>query len=178
MLENQLMALLRSTLMADSRLAGVAVDRKLPLDAIGAPKVPTVFTQQIGTARYGFLKREYLPLPEPAETMLYRETQYMETTVQVSATARRKPVDEAFPTAFDICRAASDILQGDAALATLAAQNVRPGRITNIRDVPFLNESAQNEDNPSFDVVLHHVQITESTTTPPVAVFEPKIGRV
>lgn len=81
------------------------------------------------------------------------------------------------PSAKDICKVASDILQGDEGLAALAVQRVRPLRVTDIRNLQFVNESDQYEMMPNFDITLVYPQVVESTT-PPVDAIEPVFGRV
>lgn len=147
---------------------------------IGTPSQPTVTYQSILEQRYGHMRRAYLPGPVPTDPMTGLMTQWWESTLQIGAMARRDPQDPDFmtlPTAMDICKAASDILQSDTGLAALAAQGVRPLRITSIRNLQWLNESDQFEAMPNFDLVLVYPQTLE-TATPPALTFEPVTGRV
>jgi hypothetical protein len=182
MLENALMALIRSTLLdgftAYSGYSDILVKQKYQPSTIGVTSAPTIQLHHIHSKRYGVLGREEINTATPDFTHV--ETQWWETTIQVGCTARRDPNDPNFltlPSALDIVKVASDILQGDRGLALLAVQRVRPLRITQVRDLRFINDSDQYEAQPSFDIVLSHVQITESTT-PPVAVTVPNVGRV
>jgi len=118
--------------------------------------------------------------PTVLPDMVNRFTQWWETTIQIGATSRRNPTDPDFltlPSANDICKAASDILQQDAGLTALAVQRVRPLRITDVRNVQFVNESDQYEAMPSFDITLVYPQVLDSAT-PPVITVEPDFGRV
>lgn len=147
---------------------------------MGLPSEPTVTFQSILEQRYGWLRRAYAPGPAPDDPMTGAMTQWWESTLQIGAIARRDPNDPNFmtlPTAMDICKAASDILQSDTGLSALAAQRVRPLRITAIRNLQWVNESDQYESMPSFDLVLVYPQTIE-TETPPVVTFEPVTGRV
>lgn len=179
MLENQLLALVRSTLLGQLD-AGVEVVQLYQPSTVGQASGPQVVMQTIGNRRYGWVKREDVQPVPPETDMTHIETQWWETTVQIGVTARRNPEDPNFltlPSAMDICKAASDILQSDTGLTALAVQRVRPLRITEIRQVRFVNDSDQFEAMPSFDVVLVYPQMTISTT-PPVTLFVPDFGRV
>lgn len=177
MLENALYALVKSTLLA-SLTPDVQVKTAYQPTTVAMPTGPVVLMQSIGERRYGALRR----YDDPAGTgdMVHIEEQWWETTMQIGVTARRNPEDPAFltlPSAMDICKQASDILQGDKGLSLLAVQRVRPLRITTIRQVRFVNDSDQYEAMPSFDVTLVHPQVTTSTT-PPATSLEPDFGRV
>lgn len=175
-----LYALVRSTLVAGlaaRALPGIAVRAVYQPQTVGTPSAPQVTIQAIGDKRYGALKRLDLPATDP---LAHIEQQWWETTLQIGSTARRDPNAPNFltlPTAMDICKAASDILQSDWGLAALAVQRVRPLRVTSIRNVQWVNESDQYEAMPNFDLTLVYPQTIE-TTTPPVVTFEPVTGRV
>lgn len=178
MLENTLLALVRSVLLA--AVPGVEVNALYQPSTVGMPSGPQILQQVIMSRRYGALRREDRWPTTPAEEFQHIETQWWETTLQIGATARLDPTDPnymASRTAMDICKAASDALQSDTGLAALAVQRVRPLRITEIRQVRFVNDSDQYEAMPSFDVVLSHPQVTISTT-PPAVTLEPDFGRV
>lgn len=185
MFENDLLTLVRSTLLSGftslgGGFAAVKVRQAYQPSTVGTAQGPQALLQTIGNRRYGALRRDDIPPVPPATDMTHIETQWWETTIQVGAEARRNPQDPAFltlPSAMDICKAASDILQSDTGLSALSVQRVRPLRITEIRNVRFVNESDQYEAMPSFDIVLVYPQ-TRTTTTPPVSTFEPNFGRV
>lgn len=173
-----LFALVRATLLTGlaARTITAGVELVWQPQTVGMPSEPTVTMQSIMEHRYGALRRAYAP----ADPMTGAMTQWWESTLQIGALARRDPQDPDFmtlPTAMDICKAASDILQSDEGLSALAVQRVRPLRITGIRNLQWVNESDQYEAMPSFDIVLVYPQTLE-TTTPPVVTFEPVTGRV
>jgi hypothetical protein len=187
MLEQSLFTLVRSTLVAGltargSGYAGIAVRQVYQPSTIGTPAAPQITMQTIGNRRYGAPRRDALQPVDPDRTadMVNRLTQWWETTIQIGATARRNPTDPDFltlPSANDICKAASDILQQDTGLAALAVQRVRPLRITDVRNVQFVNESDQYEAMPSFDLTLVYPQVLDGAT-PPAITVEPDFGRV
>lgn len=176
--ENELLALVRATIMAE--LPGVDVRQMQNPVTVGVPSPPTIFMQTIIPARrVGWVgRRDIVRMPDA--NMVHQEIQWLETTLQISALARRDPADPTYlnqPSAADLCRSAADILQGDRGLAQLAGGRVRPLRVTEVRTVYFVNDSDQYEANPSFDVVLIHVQIREGETAP-VSEFSGQAGRV
>lgn len=183
MLENDLYTLIRTTLLAEltGAYAGIVVRPIYQPLTVGTPTGPQITMQNILPGRrYGAPRRDVVQPGSGVGDMVNQTTQWWETTLQISATARRDPTAPDFltlPSAVDICKKASDILQGDTGLAALAVQRVRPLRITDIRNVQFVNESDQYEAMPSFDLTLVYLQVIESTT-PPVVVFEPVTGRV
>jgi len=177
MFENALYALVRSTLL--DGLTGVQVKTAYQPTTVAISSGPTILLQTVTSTRYGALRRYDDPAAGTGD-LPHLETQWWETVSQVGCTARRDPQDPAFltlPSAMDICKQASDILQGDKGLSLLAVQRVRPLRITTIRQVRFVNDSDQYEAMPSFDVTLVHPQVTTSTT-PPAISLEPVFGRV
>ena len=185
MQSNALAALVRSTLLAGltdkgSAYADVKVRQVYQPSTVGTPSAPQITMQFIGSYRVGALGRKYSSAVNPDADMIGTMLQWWTTTIQIGATARRNPEDPNFlmlPSAMDICKVASDILQSDKGLTALAAQQVRPLRIADIRMVQWVNESDQYEAWPNFDLVLVYPETTQ-TTTPPVVTFEPVTGRV
>lgn len=160
MLEQALFALVRAALLAELP-AGVKVLQKDNPVTVGVPTDPTVFMETIIPAqRVGWLSRQE-KLKLDLSEFEHEELQWLETTLQISALAR---LEDGQPSAADYASMAADILQGDAGMAVLAAQRVRPLRVTTSRTVFFVNDAQQYEANPSFDIVLSHVQIRTSTT--------------
>lgn len=178
----ELFTLVRSTLLAQfatrAGMNDVEVETVYQGQTIGPPAGPTVTMQSIINRRIGAVRR-HERLLDPL-TFQHEETQWWESTLQIGTLARRDPNDPAFltlPTAMDICKAASNILQSDAGLALLAAQRVRPLRITDVRNLQWVNESDQYEAMPSFDLVLSYPEIILGTT-PAAQSVKPDIGRV
>jgi hypothetical protein len=185
MQSNALATLLRNTLLAGLADKGagytdVQVKQVFQPLTVGVPSPPQVTMQFVGSYRVGALGRKYTFDPLNPADMEGRMLQWWNTTVQVGCTARRNPTSPDFltlPSAMDICKVASDILQSDKGLTALAVQGVRPLRIADIRLIQWVNESGQYEAWPIFDLVLVYLE-TLTTTTPPVVTFEPETRMV
>lgn len=185
MLENALFALLRSTLLAGLQDMGAPwsatlVEQRYQPGTVGMDSGANVGMMMVSHTRVGSMRRKEVQPVAPAADFTHLEIQWWETTIQISALCRQNPADPNYlslPTAGDIAKAASDILQGDKGLAAMAVQRVRPLRITSVRQLFFVNDSDQHEANPSFDIVLSHVQ-TVTGATPAVSQFEPVTAAV
>lgn len=185
MRETQLMVLVRSTLLAGLVDMGVpwsatSVKQRYQPGTVGMSHGANIGLMMVTSNRIGVMKRKELQPVAPATDFTHHEIQWWESTMQVSALCRLNPKDPDYlslPTAMDIAKAASDILQGDKGLAALAVEGVRPLRITSVRQLHFVNDSDQYEANPSFDITLSHRQ-TVTATTPPVSTYEPRVVKV
>lgn len=172
MLEQALIALVRTTLLAELPGGTKVLQKNNPV-SVGASSTPTVYIETIIPGqRVGWLGRQ--DRNTDTDDMTHEELQWLETTLQISALVT---LVDGQPSAADLCQQAADILQGDAGLAALAVARVRPLRVTTSRTVQIVNDRQQFEANPSFDIVLQHVQI-RSSVTPPVAAFIGNAGRV
>lgn len=186
MREDDLLTLVRSTLLAGLPAYGAWFDQAnvrsiyQPL-TLGMASGPVITMQPgITRRRYGAVRREEIEAATPGDDFTHRETQWWEDTMQIGAMFRRDPASAEFsaqPSAADLCRAASDILQSDAGLAALAAQRVRPLRVTELRQTTYVNESMQYERWPTFDITLIYPQITDSLT-PAASSITPDVGSV
>lgn len=131
----------------------------------GLLTAPTVYFYKIGDHRFGFLQRtdEWNSL---LNQMDHQELQNYETTFQVSALVLQTPpqlITTGY-TASDLVNEVSGILQSDSARNTLAQQNVGVLRITDIRNPYFVDDRDTFEASPSFDFVLTHSRIYNTTT--------------
>lgn len=186
MREDALLALVRSTLLAGLPAYGawynVTKVRNIyqPL-TVGMASGPTI-TMQAGITRrrVGSPRREEIQPDTPDGEFTHREIHWWEDTFQIGGMFRRDPTSADFvtqPSAADLCTAASNILQSDAGMAALAAERVRPLRITDLRRATFVNESNQYEAWPTFDIVLVYPQIVDGST-PVAQSITPDVGRV
>jgi hypothetical protein len=166
MLDNQLIALIISTLVAGETTAGITgtpIAQAFQPTQQGVNTEPTAFIYKVGDHRYGFLARSDV-YDSGTERIVHTETQQYETTFQLSALSIQNPATPSQYTASDICNLMASIIQSEAAVATLQAQGVGVERVTNVRNPYFLDDHDRYEASPSFDVVLTHKQIITSVT--------------
>lgn len=160
MLEQDLFALVRATLLAELPVGTKVLQKQNPV-SVGASSTPTIYMEMVVPGRrVGWLSRQdrlKLNLTE----FDHEELQWLETTLQISALAPRPATGMV---ASDYAALAAQILQGDKGLAAMAVQRVRPLRVETSRTVHFVNDAGQYEANPSFDIVLSHVSLRTSTT--------------
>lgn len=98
-----------------------------------------------------------------SETIIHKEIQTYESTFQLSALASQNPVSPGM-TASDILNLAASILQSSVTVQFLQANDLGIERITDVRNSYFLDDRQQNEANPSFDFVIVHKQVIQTTT--------------
>jgi hypothetical protein len=119
----------------------------------GVPLIQTVFFFKLANKRYGFLGR-YDLWDSVHSTMAHTESQYYETTFQVSAFVPQNPKTPNQITASDLVNEVASIMQADTTLATLNAAGVGILRITDITNPYFISDKDQFKASPSFDFTL------------------------
>lgn len=142
----------------------------------GIPSTPTVYFFKVGDKRFGFLGREDI-WDAPASTMRHVETQYYETTFQVSALVLINPQNTNQYTASDLVNAVAAIMQSDKTRAILNAADVGILRVLSVNNPYFIDDRDQFEAAPFFEFTLVHQQVLEDTT-PIVEGIELEIYRV
>ena len=171
MTESALSILLVSVLNAGLLARGVSatVQRDNQPRQQGAPSTAVVLFHHIGTVNVGW--------PEKAEVWNatngnfdHTETQRRESRYQIDAIAPQTPGDPTLPTTADFVNAAAAVMQSDATILTLINSSVGVQHITDIRSTYFVDDKGQNEENPSFDVILSHEDIF-TTSTPKINSF-------
>jgi hypothetical protein len=166
MLDNALISLIISTLVAGEAAAGIPgtpVKQAFQPTAQGVNSQPTAYLHKLGDRRYGFLGRSDV-WDQASSTIVHTETQQYETTFQLSTLATQNPATPNQYTASDICNLCASILQSALAVATFQAQGVGIERVTDVRNPYFLDDREQYEASPSFDFILTHKQIITTTT--------------
>ena len=165
MLDNTIIALIISTLVAGETIAGIP---GLPIAAAFQPTQqgvntnPTIFIYKISDHRYGSMLREDI-WDQVHSVMDHIESQQYETTFQISALATQNPKTPTQYTASDICNLCAAILQSDVAIQTMQAAGVGVMRVTEVRNPYFQDDRARFEASPSFDIVVTHKQTISST---------------
>jgi len=161
-----------------SGLSTVAVKQSYQPTNQGANSGPSIYLYKIGDKRYGFLKRksEWIQTPSPG-FMQHTESQWYETTFQISALSIQNPADITQKTASDICNIAAAILQGDSCREFLQSKGIGMLRVTEVRNPYFVDDKDRFEASPSFDFTLTHEQVIISTD-PVVETYEFNVDRV
>jgi hypothetical protein len=166
LLDNQLIALVISTLISGEATAGIPgtpVKQAFQPTLQGVNTQPTAYLYKICDRRYGYLMRQNV-WDTVNSVMVHTESQQYETIFQISALATQNPNTPNQYTASDICNLCAAILQSDQAIQTFQTNGVGIERITEVRNPYFLDDRQQNEACPSFDVTFCHKQTIVSTT--------------
>jgi hypothetical protein len=133
----------------------------------GAPTGPAVYFEKLFDQEYGWQFAKYThnaPVaPAVQGTFTQTETQWTETTFQVSAQAIQDPEVLSVPTASDIVNYMKLYINSRANQAYFKAQGVAGLRITNIRNPAFKDDRDVFEFNPNFDVVLQYLRQMTAT---------------
>lgn len=169
MTDNQLIQLflpiIQAGLIVDG-FAGVIVKQANQPTQQGVNSSPTVYFTMIDKRRYGYLGRFYA-WDSDDSVMVHTESQYMESTFQVSALVRQFPTTPNQYTANDLVYEVSNIMQSDSTLDLLNAAGVGILRVTDIRNPYFTDDRDQFEAVPSFDFTLTY-QNSRVMNTPKV----------
>lgn len=129
---------------------------------VGTPSGPFLGLSNQPLRRYGFLKRTDRYNGDDLDPKtIHTETQKWVCIFQVNAQWKQDPEADDFatvPTAGDLARRASSILQSDAGREILALGGVGIERITDVREPPFTDDSDEFEYSPSFDFTINFDQ--------------------
>lgn len=129
----------------------------------GVPTENTVFIQKISNKRVGFLARDDI-WDMDTELFVHTEKQWIEATYQITALAIQDPNDSTLLTASDLANVVAQIMQTDATLLALRAQNVGILRVTDVRNPFFTDDRERFEASPSFDFTVTYEQVYISET--------------
>lgn len=165
MFDNQLIALVINTIIAQETIAGIPgtpIKSAFQPTLQGVNNQPTAYMYKIGDRRVGSPNRSDV-WSVPCSSMIHTELQQYESTFQISALSTQNPAAPGL-TASDLLNQIAYILQSSVTIATLEAQGVGIERVMDVRNPYFLDDRYQNEANPSLDFVLTHKQIVYSTT--------------
>lgn len=137
----------------------------------GIPTAPMVFFTKIYNKRFGFLRREDV-WNIAAQDFIHTESQYYETSFQVSALTLQNPSDITIPTASDLVNEVASIMQSSNTLDILNNAGVGILRISDITNPYFVDDRDNFEASPSFEFVLVYLNERVSTSpkiTPPIS---------
>ena len=182
MYDNELNILIKSVIDAGLVARGFTGDTAIPVKQSyqptnqGANTEPTIYFHKLPDHRYGFLKRKSV-WDQEEEIMVHTEAQWYESTFQINALATQNPKDPTALTANDIVNIVASIIQGDAGRGAFQTAGVGILRISEIRNIPFLDDRDRYEYEPSFDFTLTHEQVIISAS-PVITTEEFNIKRV
>lgn len=159
MTDNGLIALFTSQIDAAIASAGWTFDsiQKDQPTQQGQPTPGAVYFQKLFDHAYGSpMISKVSNFPEM--TFTETDSQWYETTFQVSALVTQDPTNLSLPTASDVANYVKMYIASRAARSVLMAQNVGMHRITEVRNPPFQDDRERYEYQPNFDVVLTHIR--------------------
>lgn len=161
--------IIKAGLVADGFTTTVVKQSNQPTQQ-GIPTAPMVFFTKIYNKRFGFLRREDR-WDTLTNSFVHVESQYYETSFQVSALVLQNPSNLSIPTASDLVNEVASIMQSSATLDTLNNAGVGILRITDITNPYFTDDRDNFEASPSFNFVLIYLNERASTSpkiTPPI----------
>lgn len=167
MLDNQLITLTIQAIIAGESAAGIPgtpIKQAFQPTAQGANTQPTAYMFKVGDRRIGSPLRTNI-WDESRSAMVHTEEQQYETTFQISSLVKQNPATPTQMTASDVVNLIAYILQSEATITFLLANNIGILRIMDVRNPYFKDDFQRNEASPSFDFILTHKQII-STLTP------------
>jgi hypothetical protein len=176
--EAALSILLVSVLNAGLAVRGVAatVQKDNQPRQQGVPSAAVILFHHVGTVNVGWPAKQDV-WNAANGNFDHIETQRRESRYQIAALAPQTPSDPTKFTPADFVNSAAAIMQSDATIATMLAAQVGLRHITDIRTIYFQDDKDQNEENPSFDIVLSHQDVF-TTSTPKVNAVTYNIERV
>lgn len=167
--------IINAGLLADG-FTGVTVKQANQPTQQGINTGPTIYFYKVNNKRYGFLGRLDV-WDADLEQMVHTETQYFETTFQISALVLQNVHNTNSYTASDLVNEVASIIQSDVARSIMIAENVGILRITDIVNPYFTDDRDQFEASPSFDFTLTY-RNTRTTINPIVDSVALKINRI
>lgn len=119
----------------------------------GRVTAPVIYYHMLGDAFYGWQGRDEKYNKATAQ-VTREERQWMRTSFQMGALAPQDPNNLALPTAKDITRLAAMLVDSEGFREKLRESKLGLEVVTEVRDIPFLNDKGRFERNPSFDFTV------------------------
>lgn len=166
MLDNQLIALIISTIIAgeaNAGIPGVPIKQAFQPTNQGVNIQPTGYLHKLEDKRYGYPQRTDT-YDSVTGAMVHEELQIYETTFQIGCLSTQNPADTTQYTASDIVNLIAHIMQSDTTVTTLIDRGIGILRVEDVRNPYFMDDRNRYEAHPSFDFTLTHKQIILSTT--------------
>lgn len=164
MKDNQLIALIRAQIIAGLPavgLTGLPVKQAYQPTQQGVPAEPSIFMFKIGDKRYGYRGATDV-WDQVNDVEIHTETQFYETTFQISALSVQRPQDTTQLTAADIVNGVAYIVQSESFMDALKAQDVGLLRVMAVQNPYFADDRGRYEASPSFDFTVTHKQIVQT----------------
>ena len=176
MLDNDLYVLMRQWLAVEAPRRGVTpCEFKLRFQPLhtGRPDERTVYMHVIGYRRIGQRGVKQVPTLTGIQRT---ETQSRSTTLQFSVTQPLELDDDTL-THGDVMNLIAASMQGEPAIEWFRQYGVSFERVTDVRQIYVNNDRDQNEENPSFDLVVKHNDIYVDAV-PQITLFNFDLARV
>jgi hypothetical protein len=140
----------------------------------GVNTAPTVYFFKVANKRYGWLGRNDIwDINAVPPQMIHTESQYIESTWQLTALVLQNPTTPNQYTASDLINEVASIMQSDNTRAILNNSGIGILRVSDIRNPYFVDDRDNFEASPSFDFVLTYQNIRNSTN-PIISTFTAK----
>lgn len=179
MLDNELIALVISTIIAQEAYANIPntpIKQAFQPTQQGVNTDPTAYMFKVGDRRIGSPYRADV-WNVSCSSMEHTELQKYETQFQISVLSTQDPTNTSQYTASDILNLIAYILQSSTTIAALEAQEIGILRIEQVRNPAFIDDRQRYEFHPSLDFTLTHNQAI-MTTVPVLETTELQIYRV
>lgn len=164
MTDNELIAVLATQLEAGSAALGwhySVLQNNQPTQE-GVSSDPIILFEKLFDHEYGWqISSEYLlaDAPPPGWELpdfKHTETQWVESTFQVTSLVIQDVRDLSLPTPSDVCAGLKLWLNSKTVIRAFGAAGAAVLRITDVRNPKFKDDRGLFEANPSFDVILKH----------------------
>lgn len=152
--------IINAGLIADG-FTGVTVKQSNQPTQQGIDTNPSLYFFKMHSKRYGYLGR-YDVWDTIGSQMVHTESQYYESTWQVSALVLQNPATPNQYTASDLVDEAASIIQSDASRETLNSNGIGILRISDIVNPYFKDDRDNFEASPSFDFTLTYQNVRVS----------------
>lgn len=174
MTDNEFLALFIAFLAP--RLPGVVIKQANQPTSQGAESGPAIYIARVTDTRIGSPEVSDA-WNEVDQEMVHTETQGHATTWQLTGLVPQNPADLTGATAADVLANAAMAVNSRAFVELLAAHSAGVGRITDIRNPFFTDDTDRFAASPSFDFTITHRR-TQVTTVPAAASIEFRTARV
>ena len=177
--DNQIMAIIIRVIRAGLDaygLTNVLIKQSFQPRQTGVEVDPTIYIHKISADRYGFPSR--IDTYNRANNNFdHIESIWKTPTYQIDGLSAQDPSNIRQLTASDITEAAAEALQSEQGILTFKASRISIERITNIRELYFIDDRDRQEQRANFDFTISH-RFERRLTVPPVSSHTLDIRRI